>query len=152
MQATTSGVMPWLALLLRVGVGMVLIVAGVGKLFDSTAAIRATEGLLRTSGPLVTALALGVSLLEVLLGVHLVAGLNLRFAAPAAVALCAALLLVVIGLWATGYTGNCGCFGIFGGGSPGPEETARDAALLLAALGAWATHRHGPAVDRLSGR
>ncbi len=136
------------ALLLRAGTGIVFIIAGVGKLGNATAATVATQTALGVGGTVAAILATAISVTEILLGVHLLIGLNLRWAAPATALLCAALLVVVIRLWVQGFTGGCGCFGVFGGGSPGPEETARDAALLLAALGAWATYRIGPALDR----
>ena len=135
-------------LMLRVVVGVVFVVAGVGKLGNATAATVATQNALGIGGALASVVATGISVIEIILGVLLVIGLNLRWAAPATALLCAALLLVVIKLWIQGFTGGCGCFGVFGGGSPGPEETIRDGTLLLAAIGAWATSRFGPALDR----
>jgi len=137
-----------LALLLRAGTGIVFIIAGVGKLGNATAATVATQTALGVGSTFAAILATVISVTEILLGVHLLIGLNLRWTVPATALLCAALLVVVIQLWVQGFTGGCGCFGVFGGGSPGPEETARDGALLLAALGAWATYRIGPALDR----
>lgn len=138
---------PILALLLRVAVGVTLVVAGAGKLLDATAAQRSTEATLHVSGTFAAVLTVAVSVLEILLGIHLIAGLNLRWSAPASVALVGIFLVFVIYLWATGYTGGCGCFGVFGGGSPGPAETARDAILFVAALGAWLGHDNGPSLD-----
>lgn len=140
------------SLMLRVAVGVVFVVAGVGKLGNATAATVATQNALGIGGALASVVATGISVVEIILGVLLVIGLNLRWAAPATALLCAALLLIVIKLWMQGFTGGCGCFGVFGGGSPGPEETLRDGALLLAAVGAWATSRFGPALDRLLSR
>jgi len=140
---------PIVAFLLRVGVGLTLIVAGAGKLKDATAAQAATEATLHVSGTAAQVLTVAVSVLEILLGIHLIIGLNLRWSALAAVTLLAFFLVFVIYLWATGYAGGCGCFGVFGGGSPGPAETARDTLLLLAAIAAWWGRASGPRVDHL---
>lgn len=145
----TSGLMlAIIGVILRVGVGVVLVTAGIGKLANATAATVATQAALGVNGTVAAILATAISVAEVLLGVHLIIGLNLRWVAPITILLCGALLAVVIRLWVQGYTGGCGCFGIFGGGSPGLDETIRDGALVVAALGAWATHRFGPALDR----
>lgn len=141
--------LPIFSLLLRVGVGLTLVVAGGGKLKDATAAQRATESTLHVSGTVAAVLTVAVSVLEILLGIHLIAGLNLRWSAPASVALLGVFLVFVIYLWATDYTGGCGCFGVFGGGSPGPAETARDTILFVAAVGAWLTRGYGPSLDHV---
>jgi uncharacterized membrane protein YphA (DoxX/SURF4 family) len=140
---------PILALLLRVAVGLTLIIAGAGKLKDASAAQAATESTLHVSGTAAQILTIGVSVLEILLGIHLVLGLNLRWSALASVALLGIFLVFVIYLWATGYTGGCGCFGVFGGGSPGPAETTRDTLLFLAAIGAWLGRAFGPSLDQM---
>lgn len=140
---------PILAFILRFVVGLTLVVAGAGKLTDATAAQRATEAALHIGGTLALALTVAISVLEILLGIHLIVGLNLRWSALAAALLCAVFFVFVNYLWATGFTGGCGCFGVFGGGSPGPEETLRDGVLLVAAAGAWWSRHYGPSLDRL---
>ncbi len=149
MERARNPLFPVLALILRAAVGLTLIVAGAGKLTDATAAQRATESTLHVSGTTAQVLTIGVSVLEILLGVHLVVGLNLRWSALASVALLGIFLVFVIYLWATGYTGGCGCFGVFGGGSPGPAETTRDTVLFVAAIGAWLSRTFGPSLDRI---
>ncbi len=144
-----SPLVPAVALLLRVGVGILLLIAGVGKLIDSSAAIASTESAIGVSGTLATIISVGISVLEIVLGVHLVIGLNLRWTAAAAAVLCAAFLLIVIKLWVSGYTGGCGCFGIFGGGTAGPEETLRDSLLVIAAAGAWLLRNEGLSLDHI---
>ncbi len=141
--------LPILALLLRVAVGLTLVIAGAGKLKNGNAAQAATEATLHVSGTFATILTVGISVIEILLGIHLVVGLNLRWSALASVTLLAIFFFFVIYLWATGYTGGCGCFGVFGGGSPGPAETARDGILLLASLGAWWGRQYGLSLDQM---
>jgi uncharacterized membrane protein YphA (DoxX/SURF4 family) len=149
MERARISLFPLLALLLRAAVGLTLVVAGAGKLTDATAAQRATESTLHVSGTTAQVLTIGVSVLEILLGIHLVVGLNLRWSALASVALLGIFLVFVIYLWVTGYTGGCGCFGVFGGGSPGPAETTRDTVLFVAAVGAWFSRAFGPSLDRM---
>ncbi len=148
MERTRETAFPSFALLLRLGLGVTLVVAGVGKLQDATAAQAATEAALHVSGTLATVLTLLISVVEILIGIHLVAGLLLRWSTLAAALLCAVFFVFVNYLWVTGFTGGCGCFGVFGGGSPGPAETLRDGLLLAVAIGAWLTRDSGPSLDR----
>jgi uncharacterized membrane protein YphA (DoxX/SURF4 family) len=148
MERTRETVLPILDLVLRVAVGITLLVAGAGKLKDATAAQVATETALHVSGTLAIVLTVAISVLEILIGVHLIVGLMLRWSALAATVLCAVFFVFVNYLWATGYSGGCGCFGVFGGGSPGVEETIRDGVLLIAAAAAWLTRDYGPSLDR----
>ena len=142
-------VFPIHALLLRVAVGLTLVIAGAGKLKGGNAAQAATEATLHIGGTFAAVLTVAVSVVEILLGIHLIVGLNLRWSALASAALLGVFLIFVIYLWATGYTGGCGCFGVFGGGSPGPAETTRDAILFVAAVGAWLGRDLGPSLDHL---
>ncbi len=109
-----------------------------------------TASTVHVSGTAAQVLTIGVSVLEIPLGIHLVVGLNLRWSTLASVVLLGIFLVFVIYLWATGYTGGCGCFGVFGGGSPGPAETTRDTILFVAAVGAWLGRDYGPSLDRLT--
>jgi uncharacterized membrane protein YphA (DoxX/SURF4 family) len=147
MERARETVFPILAFVLRVGVGVTLVIAGAGKLKDATAAQAATEAALHVSGTLALVLTAAISVLEILIGIHLIVGLMLRWSALAATILCAVFFVFVNYLWATGFTGGCGCFGVFGGGSPGPEETIRDGVLLIAAAAAWLTRDYGPSLD-----
>jgi uncharacterized membrane protein YphA (DoxX/SURF4 family) len=149
MERARISIFPVIALILRVGVGVTLVIAGAGKLKNGNAAQAATEATLHVSGTVATILTVAISVIEILLGIHLIVGLNLRWSAVASVALLAVFFVFVIYLWVTGYSGGCGCFGVFGGGSPGPAETARDGILLLAAIGAWWGREYGPSVDRM---
>jgi uncharacterized membrane protein YphA (DoxX/SURF4 family) len=147
MERARETVFPILAFILRVGVGVTLLIAGAGKLKDATAAQAATEAALHVSGTLALVLTAAISVLEILIGIHLIVGLMLRWSALAATILCAVFFVFVNYLWATGFTGGCGCFGVFGGGSPGLEETIRDGVLLIAAAATWLTRDYGPSLD-----
>jgi uncharacterized membrane protein YphA (DoxX/SURF4 family) len=147
MERARETAFPILALILRVAVGMTLVIAGAGKLKDATAAQVATETALHVSGTFAVVLTVAISVVEILIGIHLIVGLMLRWSALAATILCAIFFVFVNYLWATGYSGGCGCFGVFGGGSPGLEETVRDGVLLIAAAATWLTRDYGPSLD-----
>ena len=72
---------------------------------------------------------------ELLLGVLLVTGLQLRYVASAATALLAVFFTTLVILYLRGFQGDCGCFGP--GEQLGPKTLARDGALL--ALSVWIT-------------
>lgn len=141
-QAPVAGTRPWLDLLgtlARLGVGGVLVAAGALKVANlplSAFAVRAYELL-----PYELAGYVGYALpvVELLVGVLLLAGLFTRWAALAAGVLMAAFVVGIGWAWATGLAIDCGCFG---GGGPTeagrtayPLELTRDALLL--GLSAW---------------
>lgn len=72
---------------------------------------------------------------ELLLGVLLAAGIQMRYVAPVATALLAGFFGLLLVLYLRGFHGDCGCFGP--GEQLGPRTLARDGALVL--LAAWVT-------------
>ena len=137
-----AGTRPWLDILgtvARLGVGGVLVAAGALKVANlplSAFAVRAYQLL-----PYELAGYVGYALpvVELLVGVLLLAGLFTRWAALAAGVLMAAFVVGIGWAWATGLAIDCGCFG---GGGPTeagrtayPLELTRDALLL--GLSAW---------------
>ena len=118
--------------------GGVFVVAGALKLPDPDAALRAVRAYRLLPEPLVAPVAFGLPVLEIAVGLALVAGVFVRTAAVAAAALLVVFLVGVGSAWARGLQIDCGCFG--GGGQVAAGETAypsellRDAALLLVAL------------------
>jgi uncharacterized membrane protein YphA (DoxX/SURF4 family) len=72
---------------------------------------------------------------ELLLGVLLVIGMQLRYVASVATALLGAFFVTLLVLYLRGFQGDCGCFGP--GEQLGPKTLARDGALL--ALSSWVT-------------
>lgn len=124
--------------LVRIGLAAVWLVAGVLKLLDPGGAATTVRAYDVLPEPVVDPVALGLPLLEVLIGLLLLAGFAVR---PAAVASAALLVVFIAGLaqaWARGLAIDCGCFG--GGGAVAPGETtypldlARDALFLAAAV------------------
>jgi uncharacterized membrane protein YphA (DoxX/SURF4 family) len=74
---------------------------------------------------------------ELLLGVLLVIGMQMRYVASMATALLAVFFVTLLVLYLRGFQGDCGCFGP--GEQLGPKTLARDGALL--ALSIWVTWR-----------
>jgi uncharacterized membrane protein YphA (DoxX/SURF4 family) len=128
----------WASLLARLLVGGVWVVAGALKLPDpagSVRAVRAYELLPESVVPLVGHL---LPVVEILVGVCLVAGLLVRPMAAVSAVLFLAFVAGIASAWARGLSIDCGCFG--GGGqiadaeSKYPWEIARDAGLMLLSL------------------
>jgi uncharacterized membrane protein YphA (DoxX/SURF4 family) len=133
---------PWLATAGRLVLGGVFLVAGLLKIPDPAAAVRAVRAYQLLPEPTVAPVAFGLPVLEIAVGVALLVGVFVRAAAIAAAALLVVFLVAVGSAWARGLQIDCGCFG--NGGSVAaadtayPAEVLRDLALLLVALAlAW---------------
>jgi len=83
---------------------------------------------------------------ELLLGVLLIAGMQLRYAASVATALLLGFFVLLTVLYLRGFQGDCGCFGP--GEQLGPRTLARDGALV--ALSIWVTWEAFRRSDRRS--
>ena len=112
---------PWIGLLVRLGLGGVLLYAGYLKAFTpdkSMMAVRAYELL-----PIWLANAFGIILpwLEMGAGLLLIVGVAIRYAAIFGAALMVAFIIAIAQAWARGLSIDCGCFG--DGGAVAPGET-----------------------------
>ena len=124
----------WLGFAARLVIGGVWIVAGVLKLPDPAASVRAVRAYDLLSEAVVPMVGHLLPVVEVVVGTALVLGLLTRGGALVS----ALLFLVFVGgiasVWARGLSIECGCFG--GGGaqqdasSSYPLEIARDVGLL----------------------
>ncbi|MCU1603716.1 MAG: mauE [Modestobacter sp.] len=136
MSVRTAG--PWLATVARLLLGGVFVIAGLLKLPDPAAAVRAVRAYRLLAEALVGPVAFGLPVVEIAVGLALLAGIFVRTAAIAAAALLVVFLVGVGSAWARGLQIDCGCFG--GGGQVAaadtayPGEVARDLGLLLVAL------------------
>lgn len=125
----------WLGLLARLVVGGVWVAAGAVKLPDPAASVQAVRAYQLLPPSIVPTVGQLLPMVEIVVGLSLVAGLLTRGAAVVSALLFVAFLVGIISVWARGITIDCGCFG--GGGfdpdaaSQYPWEVARDAALLL---------------------
>jgi uncharacterized membrane protein YphA (DoxX/SURF4 family) len=112
---------PWIGLLVRLGLGGVLLYAGYLKAFSpdkSMMAVRAYELL-----PIWLANAFGIILpwLEMGAGLLLIVGVAVRYAATFGAGLMVAFIIAIAQAWARGLSIDCGCFG--DGGAVDPSET-----------------------------
>jgi uncharacterized membrane protein YphA (DoxX/SURF4 family) len=129
---------PWLATVARALLGAVFLVAGLLKFPDPAAAVRAVRAYQLLPEALVGPVAFGLPVVEVAVGLALLAGVFVRTAALASALLLVVYLIGVGSAWARGLQIDCGCFG--GGGQVAaadtayPAEVARDLVLLLVAL------------------
>ncbi|MEV4286132.1 DoxX family protein [Nonomuraea bangladeshensis] len=135
-----SKVLPWVTTVARLVLGGVLIAAGalkIGNPVDSVLAVKAYQLL---PEPVAVPVGYTLPILEIVVGVLLVAGLLTRVAAVVAGLLMLAFVFGIGWAWANGLRIDCGCFG--GGGQLGAgQEPAylldivRDFGLVL--LGGW---------------
>lgn len=134
-----ASVLPWLTTAGRLLLGAVWLVAGTSKITDLDASVRAVRAyrlLPETAAQVVGA---GLPLVELLLGVLLVAGAGVRAAAAVSAVLMLAFVIGIAAAWARGLRIDCGCFGSGGELAAGQDPTygvelARDTALLVLAL------------------
>jgi len=133
---------PWLATAARLLLGGVFLVAGLLKMPDPAAAVRAVRAYRLLPEPVVAPVAFGLPVLEIAVGVALLVGVFVRTAAIASAVLLVVFLVGVGSAWARGLQIDCGCFGnggqVAAADTAYPAEVLRDSALLLVALAlAW---------------
>ena len=123
----------------RLVTGGVWIVAGALKLPDPAASVRAVRAYDLLPEAVVPTVGHLLPVVEVVVGLLLVAGLLTRPAAVVSSLLLVAFVVGIASAWARGLSIDCGCFG--GGGFDAdareeyPSEIARDVGLLAAS--AW---------------
>src|SRR3954447_437838 len=127
-----------IGVLCRVVLGGVFLVAGLLKLPEPAANVRAVRAYRLLPESVVAVVSHGLPILEILLGACLILGLVTRVAAVVSAVLLTAFVVGIGSAWARGLSIECGCFG--GGAGPSanasaayPWEIARDVGLLLAA-------------------
>jgi uncharacterized membrane protein YphA (DoxX/SURF4 family) len=122
----------------RLLVGGVFVVAGAVKLPDPAAAERAVRAYRLLPEAVVPAAAFGLPVVEIAVGLALLAGVWVRTSALLASLLLAVYVAAIASVWARGLSIDCGCFGSGGQVAAGqteyPLDLLRDAGLLLAAL------------------
>jgi len=129
---------PWVATLARLLVGGVFVVAGLLKLPDPAAAVRAVRAYRLLPEGLVAPVAFGQPVVEIAIGLALVLGVFVRTAAIVSAVLLVVFIVGVGSAWARGLQIDCGCFGnggqVAAGRTTYPWEIARDVGLLIVAL------------------
>lgn len=129
---------PWLGTLARLGLGAVWLWAGISKLGDPRLFVQAVRAYDMTPEWLSKAVGYGLPVLEVCLGVLLVAGVAVRLAAAASGVLLLVFLAGILQAAARGLKLDCGCFGGGGGQTAAPThytlDVLRDLGLLVLAV------------------
>ena len=134
----------WIGIAARLVVGGVWLAAGLLKIPDPTENVRAVRAYQLLPESLVPMVGHALPVLEILVGVCLIAGLLVRANAVLSAILLVAFIIGISSAWARGLSIECGCFG--GGGGPAvnaqakyPWELARDVGLLVAS--GWLVYR-----------
>ena len=146
--------MQWLGVLARALLGGVWLVAGALKIPDPSESVRAVRNYRLLPEAVVPLLGHALPVLEILVGLCLLAGLLVRANAALSAVLLLAFVVGIASAWSRGLSIECGCFGGGGGTledatAKYPWEIARDLGLLAAS--AWLLYRpRSPwAVDNL---
>jgi len=128
-----------IGLLARLVLGVVLIWAGVGKVASPAVSARAVRAYQILPYDFAGYVGYALPVVEILIGLLVVAGLFTRVSALIGALLMLAFITGISWAWAHGYSIDCGCFG--GGGTIAasqtqyPLEIARD--VGIAACAAW---------------
>ncbi len=132
-----------IGLLARLTLGVVLVLAGALKVTSPAASAMAVRAYQILPYDFAGYLGYALPVVEILVGLLLVAGLLTRASAVVGGLLMLGFVIGIISAWTRGLTIDCGCFG--GGGTIGASQTQygkdvlRDAAL--AACAAWLVAR-----------
>ncbi len=134
---------PWIGLVLRLVLAVVLITSGGLKMFDTDASRTAILAYRLVPVDLATPLALLLPAFEIVLAIALLIGFATRWAGLATAILMGVFIVGISSVWIRGYSIDCGCFG--GGGEADPEgktwrytsEILRD--FLFLGMGVWLT-------------
>jgi uncharacterized membrane protein YphA (DoxX/SURF4 family) len=135
-----SAIQPWISLIVRVAAGVVMLWAGIAKMLDIPASVRAVRAYELLPEAVVPWVGNLLPFLEIGLGMFLIAGLMTRRMAIVYLAMLAVYVFGAIWAWAHNLQIDCGCFG--GDGILAEGATTDYAGHLieragLIALGAW---------------
>lgn len=137
----------------RIALAAVWLVSGGMKLADPIQAAVAVDAYRILPDALVTVVAAVLPMLELALGVLLLAGVGTRLVAGVSVVLLAGFVAGLVQAWARGLSIDCGCFGGGGPVPPGEEQypllLLRDLGFLALALWLSVRPRTLLAVDRI---
>jgi uncharacterized membrane protein YphA (DoxX/SURF4 family) len=139
-------------LLARLVLGGVMLVAGGLKVTKPEVSARAVQAYQLLPFDLATYVGYGLPILEIVIGLLLVAGLFTRAGAAVAGVLLVAFIVGIASAWARGLSIDCGCFGEGGTIDPSAtrylEEIIRDVGLVLCATWLVIRPRTAYSLDR----
>jgi len=107
-------IQPWISLLVRLVMGIIMIAAAVPKMMDVDASVRAVRAYRLLPEVVVPFVGTALPYFELVFGLVLIVGVFVRWSAILWLALMAVFVFGVAWAWAKGYSIDCGCFG--GGG------------------------------------
>ncbi len=107
-------VQPWISLLVRVAMGIIMIAAAIPKMIDVDASVRAVRAYRLLPEVFVPFVGTALPYFELVFGLVLIVGVFVRWSAILWLGLMAVFIFGVAWAWAKGYSIDCGCFG--GGG------------------------------------
>lgn len=130
--------LPWLGTAVRLGLAAVWLTAGASKVTDLAAAGRAVNAYQVMPYEVAKVVGAALPLVEIALGLLLVAGLATRLVAAVSAALLLVFMAGIASAWSRGLAIDCGCFGGGGTLAAGQQpaylpELLRDAAFLVLA-------------------
>ncbi|WP_211323234.1 MauE/DoxX family redox-associated membrane protein [Amycolatopsis palatopharyngis] len=138
MRRPSQRVLDVAGLLIRLGLAAVWLVSGWLKLTDPGQTYLAVQAYEVLPESVIGVVATAMPLLELVLGLLLLAGGLTRLTAVASAAVLLVFIAAVIQSWARGLTIDCGCFGgggqVEAGETRYPQEIARDTGFLLLAV------------------
>lgn len=151
MRRLPQPVLDTIGTLARLGLAAVWLVSGGLKIADPGQTYIAVQAYDVLPHALVRPVATGLPLLELVLGLLLLAGLATRWVAGASLLLLAVLVAGIAQSWARGLSIDCGCFGgggrVNAGQTEYPQEILRDTGFALLAVWLLARPRTWFSVD-----
>ncbi|WP_144276279.1 DoxX family protein [Demequina sp. NBRC 110053] len=114
-------VQPWVSLLVRLSMAIILFAAAIPKFADIQQSVRAVRAYQLLPEAVVPFVGTMLPFVEVILGALLLVGAFTRWAAVVWLVMMAGFTFGVIWAWSTGLNIDCGCFG--GGGEVAESET-----------------------------
>ena len=142
-QRDTGLLLDLIGLLARLILGIVLIWAGVSKVTHPAVSAQAVRAYQILPYDFADYVGYALPVLEILIGLLLVAGLLTRWSAAVGGLLMLAFIIGISWVWAHGYSLDCGCFG--GGGTIAASQTQYPLEILrdvgLAACAGWLVAR-----------
>jgi uncharacterized membrane protein YphA (DoxX/SURF4 family) len=121
--------LPWVGTAVRLGLAAVWIAAGASKVSDLAASGRAVNAYQVMPYEVAKVVGAALPLVEIALGLLLLAGVATRLVAGVSAALLLVFIAGIASAWARGLAIDCGCFG-GGGALPGAQRPQYLAELL----------------------
>jgi uncharacterized membrane protein YphA (DoxX/SURF4 family) len=129
----------WVALVLRLGLAAVWLIAGLVKITDLSGSVRSVYAFKILPYGLSQVVGAAQPMLEILLGVTLLVGVAVRLVAAISTVLLVVYIAGIISVWVRGLRIDCGCFSSGGTLAAGQTpsygwDILRDSALVVLAL------------------